>query len=317
MAPLDPSILTRQHRRNQVESLLILAGIGAWMALVGWLVFGGQGIVWAALGTVAVLLLQPVRSTTLLKAMYGAMPLAPDEAPGLFAVIRELARRAGMERVPPLLYIPRPEMIALSTGWGRDCAIALSDGMLRTLPGRELAAVMAHETSHLRTRDLRLLRLAEAAGRLTRFVSLFGLLTIALYLPAATMMGASVPLLPLLLLVAAPMISDLMMLRLSRTREFAADSGAAELTGDPIALMNALRRIDALQDGGWERLLRTRAPKWLRLIRTHPTTEERLARLRELVPRPPPTWLAIPETLLMPRLLGMPLAQRGRWPRRY
>lgn len=144
MTPLDPAILTRQHRRNQVESLLILAGIGAWMALAGWLVFGGQGIVWAALGSVAVLLLQPVRSITLLKAMYGAVPLSPAEAPGLFAVIRELARRAGMERVPPLLYIPRPEMIALSTGWGRDAAIALSDGMLRTLPGRELAAVMAH-----------------------------------------------------------------------------------------------------------------------------------------------------------------------------
>lgn len=317
MTGLDRATLDRHHRRNQLESLLILAGIGAWMAVVGWLVFGGSGILWAALGAVALLLLQPVRSTTLLRALYGAVPLSPAEAPGLFALARELARRAGLERVPPLLYIPRPELIALSTGWGRDAAIALSDGMLRTLPGRELAGVMAHETSHLRTRDLRLLRLAEAAGRLTRFVSLFGLLAIAFYLPAAAAMGAEVPLLPLLLLVAAPMVSDLMMLKLSRTREFAADAGAAELTGDPAGLMAALRRIDALQEGGWERLLRAPTPRWLRLIRTHPTTEERLARLRELAPRPTPTWLSIPETLLMPHLFGLPPAPRWWWPRRF
>lgn len=315
MAELDRAALARHRRRNRTESLLILAGIGAWMALAGWLVFGGQGVVWAALGAVVLVLLQPVRSTTLLRALYGAVPLAPAEAPGLFALVRELSGRADLERVPPLLYIPRPELIALSTGWGRDAAIALSDGMLRTLPGRELAAVIAHETSHLRTRDLKLLRLAEAAGRLTRFAALFGLLTITFYLPAATMTGAGVPLLPLLLLVAAPMVSDLMMLKLSRTREFAADAGAAELTGDPGGLMAALRRIDTVQEGGWERL--RGAPGWLRLIRTHPTTEERLERLRELVPRPTPAWLAIPEVLLLPHLFGLPPAPRWWWPRRF
>lgn len=283
---VDRAALARHRRRNRWESLAILAGMGAWMALIGWLVFGPAGIGWSALGAMALLLVQPVRSTTLLRALYGAVPLHPAEAPGLFSLEGELARRAELERVPPLLYIPRPELIALSTGWGRNAAIALSDGMLRALPGRELAAVLAHETSHIRDGDLKLLRLAEAAGRLTRFLSLFGLMLLAFYLPAAAMVGAALPLGPVALLVLAPMVGDLLMLKLSRTREFAADAGAAELTGDPVGLMAALERIEVRQAGGWERLIRLRPPAWLRWIRTHPTIEERLRRLRELAPRP-------------------------------
>lgn len=308
-APLDAAALARQHRRNHVRSLLILAGIGAWMALVGWLVAGGMGIVWAVVGTVVVVLVQPVRSTTLLRALYGAVPLSATQAPDLYAVMAELARRSGLRRVPPLLYIPRREMIALSTGWGRDSTVALSDGMLRGLPGRELVAVLAHEISHLRAGDLKLLRLAEAAGRLTRTLALAGLVLMALYLPSIEALGG-VPLLPLALLVVAPIVSDLLALTLSRTREFEADAGAAELTGDAGALIAALRRIDALQEGGWERL--RRGPGWLRLIRTHPTTDERVARLRELAPSTPPRWLVLPE-VLVPSALAVPRLVRRWW----
>lgn len=310
MPRLNAQVLARHHRRNRVHSLVILAGIGCWMALVGWLVAGFQGIVWAVFGTVLVLLVQPVRSITLLKALYGAVPLSPAEAPGLHGVMRELATRAALERVPPLLYIPRPELVALSTGWGRDGAIAVSDGMLRQLPGRELAAVLAHETSHLRSGDLKLLRLAEAAGRLTRMLSLFGLLLIVIYLPGLD----HSPILALLMLMLAPVVNDLLMLKLSRTREFDADTGGAELTGDPEGLIRALARIDRLQGGNWERLMRGPGLRWFKWIRTHPTIEERVQRLRELAPQPLPQWLLVPESLLMPTLLGLPPAPRWWWP---
>ncbi|MBC7953969.1 MAG: M48 family metalloprotease [Rhodospirillaceae bacterium] len=310
--PLNSAILARHHRRNRLQSLLIMAGIGGWMALIGWLVVGPEGIVWAVVGTVLVLLVQPVRSTTLLKALYGAVPLAPAEAPGLHGLMRELSVRAGLDRVPPLLYIPRRELVALSTGWGADGAIALSDGMLRHLPGRELAAVLAHETSHLRSGDLKLLRLAEAAGRLTRMLSLLGLLLILIYLPALNQS----PTLALALLVFAPMVNDLLTLKLSRTREFDADTGGAELTGDPDGLIRALTRIERLQGGNWERLMRGPGLKWFNWIRTHPTTGERVERLRELAPQPLPQWLSVPQSLLMPSLLGLPPAPRWWWPGR-
>jgi heat shock protein HtpX len=308
---LDAAALARQHRHNRLRSLLVLAGIGVWMALVGWLVAGGVGVLWSVVGTVLVLLIQPVRSTTLLRALYGAVPLGPSQAPGLYALMSELARRAGLQRVPPLLYIPRAEMIALSTGWGRDGTVALSHGMLHNLPGRELAGVIAHEVSHLRAGDLKLLRVAEAAGRLTRSVALAGVLLAAFYLPELQAMGG-VPWLPMLLLLAAPLVSDLLALTLSRTREFDADARAAELTGDPDGLIGALSRIAVTQGENWESLRRGRGWRWLRLIRTHPGTDERIARLRELVPAAPPRWLVLPD-VMMP--LGMVLSpgQRRRW----
>jgi len=304
-ARLDAIALARQHRHNHLRSLLILAGLGAWMALIGWLVAGSQGIFWAAAGTVLMVLVQPVRSTRFLQVLYGAMPLSAVQAPGLYALVDELARRAGLRRTPPLLYIPRAEIIALSTGWGADATVAVSDGLLRLLSTRELAAVLAHEVSHLRTGDLKLLRLAEAAGRLTRTLALFGLVLLVLYLPMVEQMGG-VPTVPLLLLLAAPVVSDLLALTLSRTREFEADTGGAELTGDPHGLIEALRRIDALQGGGWEKLTRGRGLNWLRLIRTHPTTEERIARLRELEIMEPPHWLVLPEVMVVPGLRDMP-----------
>lgn len=282
------------------------------MALIGWLVVGPEGIVWAVIGTMLVLLVQPVRSTTLLKAVYGAVPLAPAEAPGLHGLMRELSARAGLDRVPPLLYIPRHELVALSTGWGSDGAIALSDGMLRHLPGRELAAVLAHETSHLRSGDLKMLRLAEAAGRLTRMLSLLGVILILIYLPALDQS----PTTALALLVFAPMVNDLLTLKLSRTREFDADTGGAELTGDPDGLIRALTLIERLQGGNWERLMRGPGLKWFNWIRTHPTTGERIQRLRELAPLPLPQWLLVPDSLLMPSLLGLPPAPRWWWPGR-
>jgi heat shock protein HtpX len=122
--------------------------------------------------------------------------------------------------------------------------------------------------------------------------------------------------------MAAPLAIDLMTFKLSRTREFEADFGAAELTGDPQGLMLALERIESRQGGLWERLvwlpgwLPQRLPSWLSLIRTHPTTAERLARLAELAPLPavPPLWQALPVLLIpgaLPELRRRPPGRFG------
>lgn len=299
MRRLDRDQLVRHRRHNRVVTVAVMAGLVSWLTLVGWLVVGPQGIVWAALAAVLILVFQPVRSVTLLKALYGAYPLTPADAPGLYRIMGELAARAELSRVPPLLYLPRADIVALSTGWGRDAAIAVSGGLLRSLPTRELAGVLAHEIAHLRYGDLKILRLADTAGRLTRFLSLIGLFLVIFYLPAVMMAETGVPAWPLLLLVAAPVASDLLTFKLSRTREFNADSGAADLTGDPEGLILALNRIDALQSGGWERL--RRGWGWLAWLRTHPTTEDRIARLEEVAPvEPGPTWSTIPDFVLMP-----------------
>lgn len=312
MRRLDRDRLERHRRHNRVVTVAVMAGLVVWLALVGWMVVGPEGMVWAALAAILILVVQPVRSVTLLKALYGARTLTPADAPGLYRLMRELATRAEMPRVPPLLYLPRRDIIALSTGWGDDAAIAVSDGLLRLLAPRELAAVLAHETAHLRHGDLKILRLADTAGRLTRFLSLIGLFLVIFYLPAALFAEADVPAWPVLLLVLAPVASDLLTFKLSRIREFDADTGAAALTGDPEGLILALERIDAMQTGGWERL--RPGWGWLAWLRTHPSTAERVARLDELAPiEPGPSWITLPEAMLMPGFRA-PQPPRWRWP---
>jgi|SRR5690606_412915 len=92
--------------------------------------------------------------------------------------------------------------------------------------------------------------------------------------------------------VLAPIVSDLLELSLSRRREFCADEGAVELTGDPVALARALKRIEKLQGDDWEPFT-VRGGRWLRWFRTHPTTAERIEHLAEMVALPRaelPTW---------------------------
>jgi heat shock protein HtpX len=135
------------------------------------------------------------------------------------------------------------------------------------------------------------MHIAAAAGSMTRAMSIAGMYLLILYFPVLWATGTTVSPVPIVLLVGAPMASDLLELSLSRRREFLADAGAVELTGDPVALARALERIAKLQGDDWERFT-ARGGRWLRWFRTHPTTEERIERLAEVVALPAslPTW---------------------------
>jgi heat shock protein HtpX len=112
------------------------------------------------------------------------------------------------------------------------------------------------------------------------------------YFPVLWTTGEVVSPAAIALLMGAPMVSDLLELSLSRRREFLADAGAVELTGDPTSLARALERIARLQGDDWERFT-ARGGRWLRSFRTHPTTAERIDRLsrRVAVPRSElPSW---------------------------
>jgi heat shock protein HtpX len=299
LVPLDEAERRRHKRRNLVHSLLLLGGIAALAALCGWLLFGTQGMVGLGLGMAAALAFAPRIAPDMVLRGYGARKLRPDDAPELFLVVERLCRRAGIARHPTLHYLASRVPNAFAVGSRDEAAIAVSDGLLRRLAPREVVGVLAHEISHIRNNDLWLMSLADLAGRITRTMSLFGLFVVALGLPMWLVTGEGPPLLLIPLLVFAPQITLLMQLALSRAREFDADLDAAGLTGDPDALSSALARLDDQRRGFFERLLmpgyREPAPS---LLRTHPPTAERIARLRALsagartpstvLPRPDP-----------------------------
>ncbi len=310
---IDMARLKAQRRRNLLLTLLLLAGLAAWMAAVGWLVAGPVGVLWALLGAALVMLLRPAWSLSMVKRAFGGITLYPDDAPELHDLVLQLSERAGLRRPPVLLFLPRAEPLALSSGRQQSSAIALSAGLLTRLGVREMAAVLAHEISHIRGNDLGLLLVADAVGRLTRGLAMAGVLLLGFLLPHNLINGVPMPWLLLILLLVAPLVSDLLVLTLSRAREYEADAAAVELTGDPDGLMAALGSLGEFEQAAgaaWNRPVRRR---WLRWLTTHPPLQDRIRRLAELKPPHPP--IRFPGVVLRDGLYHE-LARRHR-PRRW
>lgn len=278
--------LQRHHRRrNLIQSLTLLLGMVALLSLVGWTIAGTEGILWAAMAGGLSLALAPRMSPRLLLRLYRGARLSDRDVPDLYRALAAISRRAGLPAVPVLHYIPSAAMNAFAVGRPGDAAIAVTDGMLRRLSFRELVAVLAHEVSHIRNNDLWVMGLADVISRITRVMSMFGVLLLVFSLPLLIQSPGDVPLLLVLLLVLAPTLGSLLQLALSRTREFDADADAAWLSGDPTGLASALAKIERVQGRFWEDLLpggrRIPDPS---LLRTHPDTAERIRRLQSMQP---------------------------------
>ena len=300
-----------RHRwLNRLQTALLVLTLPGIAAVAGSLLLGDGGL-WLALAAAGfTLLLEPAAASGLTLRLYGARPLYPDEAPDLWAVLRELAARAGLPTVPVPHYVPSGVVNAFATGSKHHAAIALTDGLLRSLTPRELTGVLGHEIAHIANEDLRVMGLADSISRLTHLLALLGQLAIVLSLPTLLLGVTEVNWPALLLLAVAPQLALLAQLGLSRVREFDADRLAAELTGDPHGLASALAKIERVSRSwrawllpGWG----NPEPSWLR---THPATAERIERLLELAP--PPAMPPFPSARFDPEVTVSPRPPRWR-----
>jgi len=284
---MDTQQLNQHKWHNTLQSLFLIAGMALLLSAVGWF-FAGPAGVWLALGVCALILaFGPQLSPRLVLGMYRARPLDRSAAPELYALVAELSRRADLERMPRLYYIPSQMMNAFAVGTRDDAVIGLTDGLLRRLQLRELAAVLAHEISHVRHNDMWVMNLADVLSRMTIALSQAGLLLLLFTFPLLLFGLLDISFTALLLLIFAPTLTTLLQLALSRSREFDADLGAVRLTGDPAAMASALAKLERYQGGWLEQIFmpgrRLPEPAWLR---THPPTAERIERLQSLSPRP-------------------------------
>jgi heat shock protein HtpX len=287
---LDEAELARQATRNRWQTALLLGGLSALAGLTGLVLGGVPGLFGAATAALLLLLFDPEPGGALFRHLFGGVRLSPHAAPDLCALSRALAARAGLARPPELYLLPDRRLQAMATGTPERSAVAVTLGLLRALPPREVAAVLAHEIAHIRHRDTRVMRIAASAASLTRSMAGLGALLLLLSLPALMAGEVLVHPLALMLLWFGPTAADLLALSVSRRREFLADAGAVELTGDPDGLAAALARLDRLQGDDWERLAGGNGPRWLRLFRTHPTIAERIERLAGMRRAPAMEW---------------------------
>lgn len=289
--------LARRHRAlNLLQSVCLLAAMAGLLMLVGWLFAGVLGVAWSLVVGAVLALFSPSLSPRLMLRMYRARELRRSWAPELHGVVEELARRAGLDCPPQLFYVPSAVLNAFALGHRSRSYLVLSEGILRKLTPRELTGVLAHEISHIQNNDTSVMGLADLFSRLTGVLSTAGQLLLILNLPLVVFSDYRISWWAILMLIAAPGVSALIQLALSRAREYDADIGAAELTGDPEGLASALHKIERFQNGVLEQLaMPGRGVPEPSILRTHPHTRDRLERLWSLQLRSPTPFSGVPE----------------------
>jgi len=269
---------------NNLKVFVLLAGMTALFGVVGQ-ALGGQGGMLIALLVAGVMnfIMYFTSSKTVLHA-YKARTLSPEEASGLYATVDKLRQRAGLP-MPTVAIAPHAQPNAFATGRNpQHAVVCVTEGLLQLVDQDELEGVLAHELGHVKNRDMFLQTLSATMAGAISNLARFGL-----YSPTARNEPAS-PLGPLLALLA-PIAAMIIQFAISRQREFKADATGAQISGKPLALASALeklqqsaRRIPMDVSPAVAPLAQVNplsAFKGLsKLFSTHPSTEERIARLR-------------------------------------
>lgn len=280
---LDVDSWNQHALSNKIQTLLLLVIMACLMLLLGYLLWGIDGIFILAAMSILLFLFNPTLTPKIIMQLYGAYPLTARQAPLLDSAIKELSRRAKLTHVPTLYYIPSNVLNAFSVGRPDNASIAVSDALLRSLNSEEIVGVLAHEISHIRNNDMGVMGLADMFSRVTSIMSLFGQILLLLNLPLILLTNVTIDWFAIILLILSPNICALAQLGLSRTREYDADLNAVRLSGDPEGLARALVKIEQAEGGWLEQLfLPGRKIPQPSLLRTHPPTNERVRRLMEL-----------------------------------
>lgn len=277
---------------NWLKTSVLMAGIVALFGLIGAVIGGAQGMVIALLMGGAMNVFAYWNSDKMVLRMYNAREVDEASSPYLFNMVRELAGRAGLP-MPRVYIIDEAQPNAFATGRNPDhAAVAATTGILQMLSQRELRGVMAHELAHVQHRDILISTLsATMAGAIS------ALANFAMFFGGRDQDGRPAnPLAGILVALLAPLAASLIQMAISRAREFEADQGGARISGDPLALADALAKIDAYARGipmaaaeahpetAQMMIMNPLSGGGLAgLFSTHPATAERIARLRALV----------------------------------
>ncbi|WAC73600.1 zinc metalloprotease HtpX [Roseateles sp. SL47] len=279
---------------NLMKTAILMAAITALFVVIGSVIGGQQGMVIALVFALAMNFFSYWFSDKMVLKMYNAQEVDEASAPQFYRMVRELAQRAQLP-MPRVYLIQEDAPNAFATGRNPEhAAVAATTGILRVLSERELRGVMAHELAHVKHRDILISTIsATMAGAIS------ALANFAVFFSGRDSEGRpSNPLVGLLVAILAPIAAGLIQMAISRAREFEADRGGAEISGDPQALASALDKIHRYAQGipleATERhpetaqmmIMNPLSGGGLRgLFSTHPATEERIARLMAMVRR--------------------------------
>jgi heat shock protein HtpX len=275
---------------NTFKTFVLLAFLGALFMGIG-AIFGTGGLIIGAVLALAIVGGTYWFSDKIAVAAARAKPVSREEAPRLYEIVEDLARRDGIP-MPRLYVSPEAQPNAFATGRGPNHAVvAVTQGILQVLDDDELRGVLAHELSHVRNRDILIGSVAAAVALMITFVARIAMFS-AIFGGGGDSEGGGNVIGLLAMAILAPLAAGLLQMALSRSREYQADASGAHLIGDGEPLARALQKIEAaakrtpMDVNPAEATayiinpLSGRKVNFANLFSTHPPTEERIARLR-------------------------------------
>lgn len=271
-----------------IRTFMLMAAMTALVGGVGYLIGGQGGLVVALVVAAGMNAFAFWNSDKMVLRMQGAEPLTPADSRGLYRMTEELAENAGLP-MPKLWVIRSDQPNAFATGRNPDnAAVAVTEGLLRSMSREEVAGVIAHELAHIKNRDTLLMTvtatMAGAISLLANFAMFFG--------GGRDRVGFIGT---LALAILSPLAAALVQGAISRTREYEADRVGAEICGNPLWLASALERLGVLS-GRIDNIAAERNPAMAHmyivnplhmlahdsLFATHPPIEKRVAALRAM-----------------------------------
>ena len=276
---------------NMLKTTVLMATLMALFMVAGHYLGGPSGVRVALIIALAMNFVGYWFSDKIVLKMYRARPVSEDEAPGLHRMVAELAARAEIPK-PKVCVIPTDAPNAFATGRNpANGVVAVTTGIMRMLNERELAGVIAHELSHIKHRDT---LISTIAATIAAAISYLGY--IAMFFGGGRRDGeGGNPFAAILMFFLAPLAAAVIQMAISRSREFAADARGAKIAGEAGGLASALMKLErgpamAAFRGAeaTENLFIVnpfrggRGSSFAKLFSTHPSTEDRVARLQEL-----------------------------------
>jgi heat shock protein HtpX len=271
-----------------------MVGLTVLLVLIGGAFGGRQGMIMAFMFASVMNIISYWFSDKIVLRMYGAQEVSEADAPVLYSVTRDLAMKMNMP-MPKVYIIPSDAPNAFATGRNPNhAAVAATEGILRLLTKEELAGVMAHEMGHVRNRDILIGTVAATiAGAISMLANMAQWAMIFGGGRRRDDEGAGGMIGGILMIILAPIAAALIQMAISRSREYEADATGARISGNPLALASALKKLQA----GTQRIPMDANPAtahmfivnplrgrgFVSLFSTHPPLEDRIARLEAMV----------------------------------
>jgi heat shock protein HtpX len=275
---------------NYVKSAMLLAALTALVLFLGQMIGGQSGLMIALLMAIVMNFGSFWFSDKIVLSMYGAREVTERDTPELFSLVQQLAMRANLP-MPRVYMINEEAPNAFATGRSPSKgAVAVSAGLMRMLTREELAGVIAHELAHIQNRDTLIMTIAGTlAGALSYLsqMAMWGMM----FRGSDDREGPN-PIAALVGILIAPIAAAIIQMAISRSREYIADANGAQISGAPLGLASALKKIEAysqripMQHGSPATahlfIVNPFKGGLAGLFRTHPSTEERIALLEQM-----------------------------------